>query len=77
MRCRGAQHAHAEHNKVKATCTHAKYLPQRRAMMQAWADHLDALRASRSADSISTLERRAAAVAGTALFQPDPDERLR
>lgn len=39
-----AQLAHAERNKVSAAYNFAEYLPERRAMMQAWADHLDALR---------------------------------
>lgn len=37
------QLAHAERNKVKAAYDHAEYLPQRRIMMQAWADWIDAL----------------------------------
>lgn len=36
--------AHQERNKVSAAYNHAKYVPQRAVMMQAWADHLDALR---------------------------------
>ena len=38
------QLAHAERNAVKAAYNHAEHLPARRKMMQAWADHLDALR---------------------------------
>jgi integrase len=38
------QLAHAERNKVRAAYNRAQYLPERRKMMQAWADHLDALR---------------------------------
>lgn len=38
------QLAHGERNKVKAAYNHAQYLPERRQMMQAWADYLDALR---------------------------------
>jgi integrase len=38
------QLSHADRNKVRASYNHAKYLPQRRTMMQAWADYLDALR---------------------------------
>lgn len=41
------QLAHAERNKVKAAYNHAEHLPERRKMMQAWADHLDALREKR------------------------------
>lgn len=41
------QLAHAEGNSVKAAYNHAEYLPERRKMMQAWADHLDVLREKR------------------------------
>lgn len=39
------QLAHVERNKVKAAYNHAEHLPERRKMMQAWADYLDGLRA--------------------------------
>ena len=39
------QLAHAERNKVRAAYNRATRLPERRKMMQAWADYLDALRA--------------------------------
>ncbi len=35
------QLAHAERNEVRAAYNHAQYLPERRKMMQWWADHLD------------------------------------
>ncbi len=38
------QLAHQERNQVSAAYNFATYLPQRRKMMQAWADHLDQLR---------------------------------
>jgi integrase len=38
------QLAHAERNKVRAAYNHAQYLPDRRKMMQDWADYLDGLR---------------------------------
>ena len=38
------QLAHQERNQVSAAYNHATYLPQRRKMMQAWADFLDAQR---------------------------------
>jgi integrase len=38
------QLSHVERNEVKAAYNHAEYLPQRREMMQAWADYLDCLR---------------------------------
>jgi integrase len=39
------QLAHAERNKVRAAYNKAQRLPERREMMQAWADYLDGLRA--------------------------------
>jgi integrase len=36
------QLAHAERNEVRAAYNHAQYLPERRKMMQWWADYLDA-----------------------------------
>jgi integrase len=51
------QLAHQEHNKVRRAYNHAKYLPQRRAMMQSWADYLDALRASPDLKSINEVGR--------------------
>ena len=38
------QLAHQERNAVSAAYSHATYLPERRRMMQAWADHLAALK---------------------------------
>jgi integrase len=38
------QLAHGERNKVRAAYNHAQYLPERRKMMQWWADYLDGLR---------------------------------
>ena len=38
------QLAHAERNSIKAAYNHAQHLPERRKMMQAWADYLDQLR---------------------------------
>ncbi|MFK7702906.1 tyrosine-type recombinase/integrase [Pseudomonas caspiana] len=40
-----AQLSHASGNKVRRTYNHAEYVEQRRAMMQAWADYLDAVEA--------------------------------
>ena len=39
------QLAHCEKNAVRAAYNHAEYLPERRRMMQEWADYLDGLRA--------------------------------
>lgn len=41
------QLAHGERNRVRASYNFAEYLPERRKMMQAWADYLDALRDER------------------------------
>lgn len=41
------QLAHAEANKVRAVYNRAQYLPERRKMMQAWADYLEQLRTQR------------------------------
>jgi integrase len=41
------QLAHTEKNAVRAAYHRSQYLQERKAMMQQWADHLDALRASR------------------------------
>lgn len=40
------QLAHIEKNSVKAAYNYAQHLPERREMMQVWADYLDALEAS-------------------------------
>lgn len=37
------QLSHVQHNAVRAAYNRAEYLPQRREMMQAWADYLDTL----------------------------------
>lgn len=44
------QLAHAERNKVRAAYNYAEYLPERRKMMQEWADYLDGLK--RGADVV-------------------------
>ena len=44
------QLAHAERNKIKAAYNRAEHLPERRRMMQAWADYLDGLK--RGADVV-------------------------
>jgi len=41
-----AQQAHGDADAIRATYNHASYLPQRRAMMQHYADYLDSLRAA-------------------------------
>jgi integrase len=47
------QLAHGERNKVKAAYNFAEYLPERREMMQAWADHLDQLKSEKKAKVIN------------------------
>ncbi|HSW70897.1 MAG TPA: integrase, partial [Gammaproteobacteria bacterium] len=37
------QLAHAERNNIRAAYNYAEYLPERKKMMQHWADYLDAL----------------------------------
>ena len=37
------QLAHTERNRIRAAYNRAEYMEERRAMMQAWADHLDRL----------------------------------
>jgi integrase len=39
------QLAHVQGNKVRGAYNHAEYLPERRKMMQWWADYLDSLAA--------------------------------
>lgn len=38
------QLSHGERNKIRGTYNFAEYMPERRKMMQAWADYLDELR---------------------------------
>ena len=40
---RSSGSSHAERNGVRAAYNYAEHLPERRKMMQAWADHLDTL----------------------------------
>jgi len=51
------QLAHGERNKVRAAYNRAQYLPDRRKMMQAWADYLDQLRSG--TDKVVPLKRPA------------------
>ena len=52
------QLAHKDHNKVRLAYNHAKYLPQRRAMMQSWGDYLDALRANTDMATVNHIARQ-------------------
>jgi integrase len=56
------QLAHQEQNEIRAAYNYAKYLPERRKMMQAWADYLDRLRSmTPPAAAIPSKERRVGA----------------
>jgi len=46
------QLAHGERDAIRAAYNFAEFLPERRRMMQAWADYLDALRAGAKVTSI-------------------------
>jgi len=48
------QLAHKEGNAIKGAYNHARYLPERRKMMQDWADYLDKLKAGAEVISISS-----------------------
>jgi hypothetical protein len=52
------QLAHQERNAVSASYNHATHLPDRRLMMQAWADHLDALRTGVRVRSVKSRNAR-------------------
>jgi len=58
------QLAHAERNAVRAAYNYAEHLPERRKMMQAWADYLDALVYDSNGVSRSLSESRVSVVAG-------------
>lgn len=47
------QLAHAERNKVRAAYNRAQYMPERRKMMQAWAEYLDNLRVASNVVAIA------------------------
>jgi integrase len=51
------QLAHSDHNKVRKVYNHAKYLSQRRVMMQSWADYVDAPRANSDIDVVNRVGR--------------------
>ena len=38
------QLSHIDRNSVRASYNHAQYLPERREMMQQWADYLDSVK---------------------------------
>ena len=67
------QLAHAERNEVRAAYNRAKRIPERRAMMQSWADYLDKLRLAdatpRAPASDALLNRPAAPQHNRALLE--------
>lgn len=69
------QLSHADRNKIRGAYNHAKYLPQRRTMMQAWGDHLDSLRA-RTELTVSLQAGEQAALTAMDAFQHADAERL-
>lgn len=54
-----AQLAHTDQNEVRAAYNRATYMVERRTMLQAWADHLDALRDG-TAENVIPIRRTAA-----------------
>jgi len=50
------QLAHSDKNRIRAVYNHAEYLPERRKMMQAWADYLDQLKAGAKVIPIGTVK---------------------
>jgi len=59
------QLAHAKKDKTEAAYNHAEYLPERRKMMQAWADYIDRLEAEAT-------QQRPAAVRSTGRSRTQP-----
>ena len=55
------QLAHAPRNKVRAAYNYAEHLPERRRMMQAWADYLDELREAARARTSKQKRRQTSA----------------
>ena len=57
------QLAHQEQNEIRVAYNYAKHLPERRKMMQAWADYLDSLRSvtTPATTAIPSKERRVGA----------------
>ncbi len=50
-----------ERDPVRAAYNYAEHLPERRKMMQAWADYLDSLRATPGKGKVVLIKRKAAA----------------
>ena len=54
------QLAHGERNRIRAAYNFAEFLPERRRMMQAWADYLDQLRNATTGSAAAPVEETAA-----------------
>jgi integrase len=54
------QLAHTERDEIRAAYNHADYLPERKRMMQAWADYLDGLIKERSANEHGQVDEQSA-----------------
>ncbi|MBS0569650.1 MAG: tyrosine-type recombinase/integrase [Proteobacteria bacterium] len=71
------QLAHAERNKVRAAYNRASYLPERRKMMQAWADYLDSLRQPSNVVKLTRNTRRVPRPDVTTRARSSPARRAR
>lgn len=52
------QLAHCEEDTVRAAYNYADHLPERRKMMQVWADYLDRMRVGKDSSALPKLKRR-------------------
>lgn len=71
------QLAHGERDKVRAAYNHAEHLPERRRMMQAWANYLDSLRAQSNVIKLARSTRHASGSSATSRAQSAPARRAR
>jgi len=55
------QLSHGDRNAMRAAYNFAEYLPERRKMMQDWADYLDALASGAKVVAIGSAKKRAKA----------------
>ena len=70
------QLAHTDRNKVRKAYNHARYLPQRRVMLQAWADYIDGLRSNTDVSSIARAGQQASLDAMMACQMRAPHEEM-
>jgi hypothetical protein len=61
------QLAHQEQNEIRAAYNYAKHLPERRKMMQAWADYLYKLRDARDERSVQQRSGRRSGIGAVAI----------